>query len=184
MMLQPMASRNLMVWARRWKTPRSRASITSTKTLKTIQKSNWCKLVLDADASPARSASPPALAALPRRPHAHQLHRIVQMGFVQKLPDLDTILAGAEALGSVGDSHHHGCCLRYFLAQIAQVNLVVSVRHGVVVLHVVGLVLVGDQSGHAFQKKIEVVGAHVRILGHLGHAHGAEWGHQVAGGSS
>src|SRR5690349_15050578 len=182
MMLQPMASRNLMVWARRWKTPRSRASITSTKTLKTIQKSNWCKLVLAADGS--RLARPPALAALPRRPHAHQLHRIVQMGFMQKLPDLGTVLARAEALGSVGDTNHHGRCLRYFLAQIAQVNLVVSVRHGMVVLHVVGRILVGDQSGHAFQKKIEVVGAHVRILGHLSHAHGAEWGHQVAGGSS
>ncbi len=95
----------------------------------------------------------------PRFPVAENLHLLIHAGFFQQSFNFRARKPLAERLGAVGDSPcGHGRERRVQL-QFADVHLVECVGLRVIIGEIVCFLLVGDQSRHAFEKEIKIVGA-------------------------
>src|SRR5258707_88517 len=103
-------------------------------------------------------------AGLPGVQIAQRFQLLVEAGLFHLRFNFRARKALAEQLGAVGDAPggergEHGVQF-----QFAHVDFIERVRSGVVVRQVVGLFLIGDECGHAFEEKIEIVGAEGSII--------------------
>ena len=72
-----------------------------------------------------------------------------------------------DAFGLVGDLKcKRGSDGNVFL-ELRKIYLVVSIGRGVVIFHVIGFFLIGHKGGHAFEQKIEIIGANEGVSSDL-----------------
>src|SRR5436305_2923745 len=96
------------------------------------------------------------------RPHSEGLHLIVEMSLFHQGVNLRAVLSRTESR-RVCHFVHESRCNGDVLLQLIEINFVVSIGAGVVVLQVIRLNLVRDQVRHTFEKEIEIVGADERV---------------------
>src|SRR5205823_12578398 len=89
--------------------------------------------------------------------------------------DMHTVLARTQGLWSIGNLVDQRRCDGNVLLQLIEIDFVVSVRAGVIVLEVVGLDLVRDKIGNTLKQEVKIVGANKGVSGQLGRAPGLEW---------
>ena len=98
-------------------------------------------------------------AALPGVPVAERLHLLVEAGFFHEHVEFGTRKSLAERFGAIRDTPSCQRGERGVAVSIREhIDLVQSVRRGVIIRQIVRLFLIGHQRWYAFQQKIEIVG--------------------------
>src|SRR5690348_17597260 len=125
-----------MTWRLRFATARSRKSNRRITALKTIQKCMGMNL-----------ARAPALAACPGFPKLESLQLVVEMGFLNQVVNLLSVLARPQALRIIGDGKGEIGGYGNVFSQLRQIDFVIGIGRRVVVDQIIRLVLVGNQVG-------------------------------------
>ena len=104
-------------------------------------------------------------AADPIVPNAVGLEHFHAIGVAHGLLNLIVGKTRADLFGQIRQFNAQRGGLGHVLLQLGEVYLVVGVGDGVIILEVVRFFLIGDESGHALQHEIEVIGApfHVEL---------------------
>src|SRR5205809_6517252 len=105
-------------------------------------------------------------AIFPTGPQIESLQLVIQMGFTNERFNLCAALPWSQAFWIVGNGISQISSLGYMLLELRNIDLVISIRGSVIVDEIIGLFLIGYQSGHAFQHEVQVIGAHGGVCGY------------------